>query len=161
MPTIPLMSYNVFTVMDETYWTGYPNADDRALHRSGAELGQHALHDGEAEAEIGLNGRGCAPISRYLLRRLGQFVLVVFIGINITFVITHATPIDPVEQTIAATTVVRQHQPRGDRADAPVAARALRPAGRTGAAVPAFWKRIVRAATSARRCRPSRRRSRC
>jgi peptide/nickel transport system substrate-binding protein len=26
MPTIPLMSYNVFTVMDETYWTGYPNA---------------------------------------------------------------------------------------------------------------------------------------
>ncbi len=26
MPSIPLMSYNVFTVMDETYWTGYPNA---------------------------------------------------------------------------------------------------------------------------------------
>ena len=28
MPTIPLMSYNVFTVMDETYWTGYPTADN-------------------------------------------------------------------------------------------------------------------------------------
>ncbi|MEZ2128780.1 MULTISPECIES: ABC transporter substrate-binding protein [unclassified Sinorhizobium] len=28
MPTIPLMSYNVFTVMDTTYWTGYPNAAD-------------------------------------------------------------------------------------------------------------------------------------
>ncbi len=28
MPTIPLMAYNVFTVMDETYWTGYPNAED-------------------------------------------------------------------------------------------------------------------------------------
>ena len=27
MPTIPLMSYNVFTVMDETFWTGYPNAE--------------------------------------------------------------------------------------------------------------------------------------
>ena len=27
MPTIPLMSYNVFTVMDETYWTGYPSAE--------------------------------------------------------------------------------------------------------------------------------------
>jgi peptide/nickel transport system substrate-binding protein len=26
MPTIPLMAYNVFTVMDETYWTGYPDA---------------------------------------------------------------------------------------------------------------------------------------
>ena len=26
MPTIPLMAYNVFTVMDSTYWTGYPDA---------------------------------------------------------------------------------------------------------------------------------------
>jgi peptide/nickel transport system permease protein len=41
---------------------------------------------------------------RYLGRRLGQFALVVFIGINISFVVTHATPIDPVEQTIAAAT---------------------------------------------------------
>jgi peptide/nickel transport system permease protein len=40
----------------------------------------------------------------YLLRRLGQFVLVVFIGMNIAFFVTHATPIDPVEQTIAAAT---------------------------------------------------------
>ena len=28
MPIIPLMSYNVFTMMDETYWTGYPTAAD-------------------------------------------------------------------------------------------------------------------------------------
>ena len=28
MPIIPLMSYNVFTVMDTTYWTGYPTAED-------------------------------------------------------------------------------------------------------------------------------------
>src|SRR5881227_1191919 len=42
--------------------------------------------------------------ARYLLRRLGQFALVVFIGINLSFVITHSTPIDPVEQTIAAAT---------------------------------------------------------
>jgi peptide/nickel transport system permease protein len=40
----------------------------------------------------------------YLLGRLGQFALVVFIGINIAFVVTHSTPIDPVEQTIAAAT---------------------------------------------------------
>jgi peptide/nickel transport system permease protein len=40
----------------------------------------------------------------YLLQRLGQFALVVFIGINISFFVTHATPIDPVEQTIAAAT---------------------------------------------------------
>jgi peptide/nickel transport system permease protein len=40
----------------------------------------------------------------YLLSRLGQFALVVFIGINIAFIVTHATPIDPVEQSIAAAT---------------------------------------------------------
>jgi peptide/nickel transport system permease protein len=41
----------------------------------------------------------------YLPRRVGQFVLVIFIGVNLTFFITHATPIDPVEQTIAASTM--------------------------------------------------------
>ena len=40
----------------------------------------------------------------YLAQRLGQFVLVVFIGINIAYVITHASPIDPVEQSISAVT---------------------------------------------------------
>src|SRR5260370_16738566 len=40
----------------------------------------------------------------YLLTRLGQFTLVVFIGINIAFIVTHSTPIDPVEQSIAAAT---------------------------------------------------------
>src|SRR5262245_21448681 len=48
---------------------------------------------------------------RYLLGRLGQFVLVVFIGINIAFVVTHATPIDPVEQTIAAATAYGSTSP--------------------------------------------------
>jgi peptide/nickel transport system permease protein len=40
----------------------------------------------------------------YMARRLGQFVLVIFIGINLAFFVTHATPIDPVEQTIAQAT---------------------------------------------------------
>lgn len=40
----------------------------------------------------------------YLAKRLGQFVLVVFIGVNIAYVVTHATPIDPVEQSISAVT---------------------------------------------------------
>jgi len=42
--------------------------------------------------------------SLYLFRRLLQFVLVVFIGVNIAYLVTHATPIDPVEQTVAAAT---------------------------------------------------------
>lgn len=49
--------------------------------------------------------------SGYLLRRLGQFALVVFIGINLSFLITHATPIDPVEQTIAAATAFGSTSP--------------------------------------------------
>jgi peptide/nickel transport system substrate-binding protein len=28
MPIIPVMSYNVFCVMDQTYWTGFPSAED-------------------------------------------------------------------------------------------------------------------------------------
>ena len=40
----------------------------------------------------------------HLVKRLGQFLLVVVIGINIAYVITHATPIDPVEQSVAAVT---------------------------------------------------------
>ena len=51
----------------------------------------------------------------YLLTRLGQFALVVFIGINIAFIVTHATPIDPVEQSIAATTQFGRPIPRRSR----------------------------------------------
>jgi peptide/nickel transport system permease protein len=40
----------------------------------------------------------------YVMRRLTQFVLVVFIGINLAYGITHATPIDPIEQSISAVT---------------------------------------------------------
>lgn len=40
----------------------------------------------------------------YLAKRLVQFALVVFIGVNLAFVITHASPIDPVEQSISAVT---------------------------------------------------------
>ena len=47
----------------------------------------------------------------YLLRRLAQFALVVFIGINIAYVVTHATPIDPVEQSIAAATAFGSTSP--------------------------------------------------
>ena len=56
-----------------------------------------------AEPEAGAR-RGGGSYGAYLGKRLLQFVAVVFIGINITYAITHATPIDPVEQTISAAT---------------------------------------------------------
>jgi peptide/nickel transport system permease protein len=47
----------------------------------------------------------------YVLRRFGQFVLVMIIGMNIAYVVTHATPIDPVEQSIAAATAFGSTSP--------------------------------------------------
>lgn len=40
----------------------------------------------------------------YFIKRLGQFFLVIFIGINIVFFVSHSTPIDPVEQSIGTAT---------------------------------------------------------
>ncbi|MBV9245254.1 MAG: ABC transporter permease [Methylobacteriaceae bacterium] len=40
----------------------------------------------------------------YCLKRVGQFVLVVFIGINIAFFVSRATPVDPVEHAVSAAT---------------------------------------------------------
>jgi peptide/nickel transport system permease protein len=47
----------------------------------------------------------------YVLRRLGQFLLVIFIGINLTFLITHLSPIDPVEASVSAMTAFSSSQP--------------------------------------------------
>jgi peptide/nickel transport system permease protein len=44
------------------------------------------------------------PYLAYVGKRLGQFLLIAFIGVNLAYAITHATPIDPVEQSIAAAT---------------------------------------------------------
>lgn len=47
----------------------------------------------------------------YVLRRLGLFFLVVFIGINITYIVTHATPIDPVAATVGQLTAFGNTSP--------------------------------------------------
>jgi peptide/nickel transport system permease protein len=47
----------------------------------------------------------------YVAKRLVQFVLVVFIGISLTFFITHLSPIDPVEQMIASMTAFGDTSP--------------------------------------------------
>jgi len=40
----------------------------------------------------------------FIIRRFGQLLLVVFLGISATFFITHMTPVDPVAETITAIT---------------------------------------------------------
>ena len=58
-----------------------------------------------------LAGSHEAATLAYVGKRLVQFVLVVFIGINIAFFITHLTPIDPVEQIVAAATAFGSTSP--------------------------------------------------
>jgi peptide/nickel transport system permease protein len=79
----------------------------------------------------------------YLARRLAQFALVVFIGINISFFVTHATPIDPVEQTIAAATSFGSTSPEAiERMRASL--RALYGLqGGLWSQYAAFWKRVA------------------
>jgi peptide/nickel transport system permease protein len=47
----------------------------------------------------------------HILKRFGQFALVVFIGINLTFLIIHISPIDPVEASVSAMTAFSNSQP--------------------------------------------------
>jgi peptide/nickel transport system permease protein len=47
----------------------------------------------------------------HVLKRFGQFVLVIFIGINLTFLITHISPINPVEASVSAMTAFSSSQP--------------------------------------------------
>jgi peptide/nickel transport system permease protein len=49
--------------------------------------------------------------SKYVAKRFAVFVLVVFVGISLTFLITHLTPIDPVEQMIASMTAFGDTSP--------------------------------------------------
>jgi peptide/nickel transport system permease protein len=50
-------------------------------------------------------------LALHVLRRFGQFVLVVFIGMNLTFLITHLSGIDPVEASVSAMTSFSNSQP--------------------------------------------------
>lgn len=79
----------------------------------------------------------------YLLRRFGQFVLVVFVGINVVFFATHATPIDPVEQAISSATQFGQTDPRAVE----IMRKALRELyglnGTIWEQYATFWRRLV------------------
>jgi peptide/nickel transport system permease protein len=81
----------------------------------------------------------------YVGGRLAQFVLVIFIGINLAYVITHATPIDPVEQSISAVTSYGSTAPDAIE-QMRISLRELYGLG--GSPVEqywVFWKRILRA----------------
>jgi peptide/nickel transport system permease protein len=81
----------------------------------------------------------------YLGKRLLQCLLVIFIGINLAYVITHATPIDPVEQSISAATYFGSAEPEAIEQ----MRRSLRELyGLEGSALEQyglFWSRILRA----------------
>ena len=81
----------------------------------------------------------------YLAQRLGQFLLVVFIGINLTYLITHRTPIDPVEQSIAAVTSFGNTSPEAIGAMRQSLRELYGLTGAPGEQYLAFWRRIITA----------------
>ena len=95
----------------------------------------------------------------YALKRFLQFALVVFIGINLAYLITHVTPIDPVEQTVSAATAFGSTSPEAIA----MMRKSLRElygleGGLWGQYI-VFWQRVW-SAISAPRYRHSQRRSR-
>jgi peptide/nickel transport system permease protein len=81
---------------------------------------------------------------KYLVRRFLQFLLVIFLGVSLTFVITNLSPIDPVEQTATMATSFGATDPRAYE----MMREALRELyGLQGTPVEqyfAFWGRVLR-----------------
>jgi peptide/nickel transport system permease protein len=80
---------------------------------------------------------------RYALRRFGQFIFVVFVGINLAFFITHATPIDPIEQAIAAATRFSHADPLSVELTRTALRELYGLEGNLWEQYLSFWKRIV------------------
>ena len=79
----------------------------------------------------------------YAGKRLLQFALVVFIGINLAFVITHSTPIDPVEQTVATATAFGSTSPEAVEMMRQSLRELYGLGGSPWSQYAVFWKRIV------------------
>ena len=50
--------------------------------------------------------------AKYLVQRLFQFFLVIFLGVSLAFLITNLSPVDPVEQSVALMTSFGATDPR-------------------------------------------------
>jgi peptide/nickel transport system permease protein len=80
----------------------------------------------------------------YLAKRLAQFALVVFIGVNLAFVITHASPIDPVEQSISVVTSFGSTSPDAIAAMRTSLQELYGLKGTLGEQYLTFWSRVLR-----------------
>lgn len=80
----------------------------------------------------------------YLAKRLAQFALVVFIGVNLAFVITHASPIDPVEQSISVVTSFGNTAPDAIAAMRSSLQELYGLKGTLGEQYLTFWSRVLR-----------------
>lgn len=80
----------------------------------------------------------------YVAKRLVQFALVVFIGVNLAFVITHASPIDPVEQSISVVTSFGSTAPEAIAAMRSSLQELYGLKGTLGEQYLTFWSRVLR-----------------
>jgi peptide/nickel transport system permease protein len=81
----------------------------------------------------------------HLLKRIGQFLLVVVIGINLAYAITHLTPIDPVEQSVAAVTSFGNASPEAINQMRQSLRELYGLEGSPWQQYATFWRRILRA----------------
>jgi peptide/nickel transport system permease protein len=79
----------------------------------------------------------------YLSKRLAQFAVVVFVGINVTYLVTHLTPINPVEQSISAATSFGSTSPEAIEMMRESLRQLYGLEGTPFEQYASFWKRIV------------------
>ena len=138
MPNIPVMSYNVFSAMLEKYWTGYPTFEnpytDPVNNWANSQVHLHPDHTQSAltvqEApDPKTTASGSSSMRGYLwfaVKRAIQMFVVIIAGTSVAFLITHLSPINPVDSVLGSDHSPIELQPRGDRADAVGAHRSLR-----------------------------------
>ena len=88
----------------------------------------------------------------FVAKRFVQLLAVIFVGVSVTFLVTHLSPINPVEQVLGRMTARSQSSARSHRGDARGADRDVRRSTRPLLEqFVNFWERLVSWATSARR----------
>lgn len=84
-------------------------------------------------------------LTAYILKRLGQFVFVIFTGVTLAFLITNLSPVDPVEQSLTQLTSFGASDPRAVQMMRDSLAELYGLQGNLFEQYINFWSRVIRA----------------
>ncbi|WFE77106.1 ABC transporter permease [Roseinatronobacter sp. S2] len=84
-------------------------------------------------------------LTAYILKRLGQFVFVIFTGVTLAFFITNLSPVDPVEQSLTQLTSFGASDPRAVQMMRDSLAELYGLQGNLFEQYINFWSRVIRA----------------